>query len=327
MRVRSPSARTGSASVHCVAKTKAVAKQAQAPKARTAARSARSSSVKPAARKLGKDMAGARPAGRNGGHGAKAPSKKTASAAKPATPARASRSTRGATQAASAPRLAAGPPEASSSPQSAASATAAATDLGETLASRDVGRLLRYGERFGTDRIDVRMLPLQLHVRSGSLGVFDPAAPQTWHVLERRTGNGAFRVMLSVARSDDAPEQERLAAVVIHVGRPPIARWTVAQFEDGAGASEALPRTRTGSGWLAVVDASEGVPGVLALPQANGVTPVEVPLVDGRRALALPGGNGQFAAYWAIDAADKPICIVFDFDAFTQKAWKAKPPG
>jgi hypothetical protein len=207
---------------------------------------------------------------------------------------------------------------------STSSATASAAD--DTLATRDVGRLLRYGERFGTDRIDVRMLPLQLHVRSGSLAVFDPAAPESWHVLERRTGSGAFRVMLSVARSDAEPSQERLAAVVIHVGRPPIAKWAVAQFE-GAGGSDALPRTRTTSGWLAVMDASEGVPGVLALPQPTGVTPIEVPLVDGRRALALPCGNGQFAAYWAVDAAGKPICIVFDFDAFTQKAWKAKPPA
>ena len=55
--------------------------------------------------------------------------------------------------------------------------------------------------------------------------------------------------------------------------------------------------------------------------------PVEVPLTDGRRALALPCGNGEFAAYWAVDAADKPICLVVDFDVFTQKDWKARPPS
>jgi hypothetical protein len=54
------------------------------------------------------------------------------------------------------------------------------------------------------------------------------------------------------------------------------------------------------------------------------VQPVEVPLTDGRRALALPCGNGEFAAYWAVDTADKPICIVVDFDVFTQKDWKAR---
>jgi hypothetical protein len=57
----------------------------------------------------------------------------------------------------------------------------------------------------------------------------------------------------------------------------------------------------------------------------TGVQPVEVPLTDGRRALALPCGNGEYAAYWAVDAADKPICIVVDFDVFTQKEWKARP--
>jgi hypothetical protein len=80
------------------------------------------------------------------------------------------------------------------------------------------------------------------------------------------------------------------------------------------------------SGWLALVDGGGDSPGVVAMPQATStsVAPVEVPLSDGRRALALPCGNGEFAAYWAIDAADKPICLVVDFDVFTQKEWKAR---
>lgn len=204
-------------------------------------------------------------------------------------------------------------------------------------AARDVARLLRYGERFGTDKIDVRMLPLQLHSRSGSLAVCDPAVPGTWHVFDRPIGSGAFRVMLSIARPDDRTDgtggpgngaaPERLAAVVIHVGRPPIARWTVAHFRSVARptAADALPRTAATTGWLALLDAGDGPPGVIALPPATGVTPIEVPLTDGRRALALPGGIGEFAAYWAVDAADKPICIVIDFDVFTPRAWKARP--
>ena len=200
----------------------------------------------------------------------------------------------------------------------------------EMLANRDIGRLLRYGERFGSDKIDVRMLPLQLHARSGALAVCDPAEPDTWRVFDRPLGAGAFRVMLSVARADDAAgaPRERLAAVVIHVGRPPIARWTVAQFlgQGRPRSTDALPRTPVTSGWLTLLDASDGSPGVLALPAPTGIAPIEVPLTDGRRALALPCGNGAFAAYWAVDATDRPICIVFDFDVFTQKAWRAKPP-
>jgi hypothetical protein len=162
-----------------------------------------------------------------------------------------------------------------------------------------------------------------------------------WHVFDRPIGSGAFRVMLSVARPDDhgtdgvhhgananaGTAQERLAAVVIHVGRPPIAKWTVAHFRGLAkpASADALPRTVTTTGWLTLVDAGDGPPGVITLPPPAGVTPIEVPLTDGRRALALPCGNGEFAAYWAVDAADKPICIVFDFDVFTQKAWKSKP--
>lgn len=198
---------------------------------------------------------------------------------------------------------------------------------GEPLATRDIARLLRYGERIGSDKIDVRMLPLQFHARSGALAVCDPGRPETWRVLERTIGNGAFRVMLSVARpAEDAATGERLAAVVIHVGRPPIARWTVAQVRDLAAAPDAVPTTPVTGGWLALVDAGDGSPGVIALPPPTGVMPVEVPLTDGRRALAVPCGNGAFAAYWALDADDRPICAVIDFNAFTQKAWRAKPP-
>jgi hypothetical protein len=199
----------------------------------------------------------------------------------------------------------------------------------ETLATRDIARLLRYGERIGSDKIDVRMLPLQFHARSGALAVCDPDQPDTWHVLERPIGTGAFRVMLSIARPDEdasAGSRERLAAVVIHVGRPPIARWTVAQLREVRLPSpDAVPRTPVTSGWLALLDAGDGSPGVIALPPPTGVLPIEVPLTDGRRALALPCGNGAFAASWALDADDKPICVVVDFDAFTSKAWRAKP--
>ena len=45
-------------------------------------------------------------------------------------------------------------------------------------APRDVARLLRYGERFGNKKIDVRMLPIQLPVHSTALAVYDPDAPK-----------------------------------------------------------------------------------------------------------------------------------------------------
>src|SRR5690348_5446174 len=55
----------------------------------------------------------------------------------------------------------------------------------EMPAPRDVARLTRYGERFGEKRIDVRWLPLQLPVASGSLAIFDPGAPKSWRVFDR----------------------------------------------------------------------------------------------------------------------------------------------
>ena len=48
----------------------------------------------------------------------------------------------------------------------------------ELAAHRDIGRLLRYGEQFGPHKIDIRMLPLQLPVASGSLAICDPAVAE-----------------------------------------------------------------------------------------------------------------------------------------------------
>jgi hypothetical protein len=200
----------------------------------------------------------------------------------------------------------------------------------ELAASRDVGRLLRYGERFGAWKIDTRLLQhMQLPVMSGALAVFDPGAPKSWRVLDRPLGiaAGQFRVMLSVAHHDDG--RERLAALVIHVGRPPIAKWTVAHYkgQKKPKSADQLPRCPVTTGWLALLDAGDTAPGVVATPAAAAaLTPVEVPLTDGRRALAVPCENGEHVAYWAVDAADKPIALVVDFDVFTQKEWKARSP-
>ena len=203
----------------------------------------------------------------------------------------------------------------------------------ELAAPRDIGRLTRYGEPFGPNKIDVRMwtmagssLPVQLPVSSGSLAIFDPSAPKSWRVLDRPAGGGQFRIMLSIARSEGKPD--RLAAIVIHVGRPPIAKWSVAHYKGSKAPKSAdqIPRCPVTSGWIALMDANKGSPGVIAVPPATGIQPIEVPLTDGRRALALACGNGDYAAYWAVDAADKPICFVIDFDLFTQKEWKARTP-
>lgn len=197
---------------------------------------------------------------------------------------------------------------------------------------RDIGRLTRYGERFGAHKIDVRMwtapgalAPTQLPVPSGSLAIFDPAVPKSWKVFDRPAGAGQFRIMLSVDACEGKPE--RLAAIVIHTGRPPITKWSVAHAkgQKPPKSPEDLPRLEVTSGWLGLADGGGGPPGVLALPPSSGIQPVEVPLTDGRRAFAFPCANGEYAAYWAVDATDKPICFVVDFDVFTKSDWKAKP--
>lgn len=192
----------------------------------------------------------------------------------------------------------------------------------ELIAPRDIGRLLRYGERFGAWKIDIRMLQQQMPASTNALAICDPSAPKSWKVFDRPVTPGVFRLMLSVAKDGD---KERLAAIVVHVGRPPIAKWTVAHYkgQKKPKSPDQLPRVAS-SDWLALLDAGDGSPGEIAVPE-RGTQPIEVPLTDGRRALAVPCGEGEYAAYWAVDATDKPICLVVDFDVFTQKDWKAKP--
>ncbi|CAN5532044.1 hypothetical protein BH11MYX1_BH11MYX1_13760 [soil metagenome] len=206
----------------------------------------------------------------------------------------------------------------------------------ELAAPRDIGRLIRYGERFGPNKIDVRMwnapnttVPAQLPLSSGSLAILDPADKKSWRLFDRPAGTGQFRIMLSTMKPHGVMDQskDRLAAIVIHTGRPPIARWTVAHWSGQKKPRSAaeLPSLTSTQGWLALVDGAGGWPGLLALPASAGTQPVEVALTDGRRALAIPTGRSEVTAYWAVDAADKPICLVLDCDAITQKDWKAKP--
>ena len=199
----------------------------------------------------------------------------------------------------------------------------------ELAAPRDIGRLARYGERFGAWKLDTRLLHgVQLPIASGAVALCDPAAPKSWRVLDRPCGIGGFRVMLSIARDDAG--NEKLAALVIHLGQPPIAKWTVAHYrgQKPPKSADALPRVEVTSGWIALADAGTGSPGAIAVPESSpDLQPIDVPLTDGRRALALACANGEYTAYWAVQANDKPVCLVVDFDAFTQKEWKARPHG
>lgn len=287
-------------------------------------------------------------------HEGKGPAKAPARAAKPAkqavkTPARAAKSATSATPAVNAPARTAKPAKPAPKPPGARKPAAAPKTArakpsskpslplppaplppppprDELPAPRDIARLTRYGERFGPRKIDVRWLPLQLPVTGGALAVFDPAVPKSWRVFDRPVGTGQFRAMLSLARSEDG--KERLAAIVIHVGRPPIARWTVAHYkgQKKPKSADQLPRVPVTSGWLALVDGGKDAPGVVEIPPtaSTAIAPIELALADGRRALALPCERGEYAAYWAVDAADKPICLVVDFDVFTQKDWKSR---
>ena len=172
-------------------------------------------------------------------------------------------------------------------------------------------------------------VPAQLPVTSGALAIFDPADKKSWKVFDRPAGAGQFRIMLSIVdrRSADATKDE-LAAIVIHVGRPPIARWTVAHWKGQKKPKSADELPRIGEHRVDRADRCERRLARRARAcrrRSNGRSRSRSrsPMAGARSRFRR--GKGEFAAYWAVDAQDKPICLVIDFDAFTQKDWKAKP--
>jgi hypothetical protein len=147
-------------------------------------------------------------------------------------------------------------------------------------------------------------------------------------VLDRKVTPGTFRCMLAVAVGGD---KEKLAAVVFHCGRPPIARWTVAHFAGSKPlvVNAALPTVTSTSGWLAVQDATctAAVDDAAVLPAP--IFSATAMSVERRTAagvaVAFPVKPGDYTAYWGVDEHDKAVCLVVDFDVFSQKDWRSKP--
>ena len=209
---------------------------------------------------------------------------------------------------------------------------------GEVVAVRDVGRLLRHGEVFGANRIEIRMVPWPVVITTGRVAVGDPIGPGAARVLARQVPPGKFRAMLSIAH---VGTEQRVAAAVMHVGRPPIARWVIAHFEDTKPPKSAeTPPTHTVEAIDALMDAE-----VLEALRAAATTPdppVKQSLVaqlgddrtacgtwiadatTGRNVVAFPAGDGagDYAAYWALDAIGQPVCLVVDYDVFGKGDWK-----
>jgi hypothetical protein len=203
---------------------------------------------------------------------------------------------------------------------------------GEIGAVREVGRLIRHGEVFGKYRIETRMQPSPVVITSGRIAVGDPSKPSQARVLAHQTAPGKFRVMTSVANIDG---EERVAAVVMHAGRPPIARWVIAHFEGQKPPKTAdqAPGFDIGGEVAGIMDALaldalRGDPGDLAqkLAERQGVAAIDhvVDGATGHNVLAFPSGwgSGTYSAYWALDGAGHPVCLVIDFDVFNKADWK-----
>ena len=209
---------------------------------------------------------------------------------------------------------------------------------GEMGAVREVGRLLRHGEIFGNHRIEIRHLPWAVVSTTGRLAVADPLAPAGGRVLARQVTPGKYRVMLSVAHIG---AEQRVAAAVMHVGRPPIARWVVAHFESQKPprSADQLPGYSVDSGAGAFMDAlvlddlrnQPDVPDPaarsalapqLATPLAGGQWIADA--ISGRNLVAFASGwgDGVYSSYWALDGAGQPVCLVTDFEVFKAADWR-----
>lgn len=212
---------------------------------------------------------------------------------------------------------------------------------GELGAVRDVGRLLRHGEAFGAHKIEIRHLPNPVVVTSGRIAVADPLTPASGRVLARQVPPGRFRVMVSVATVDG---EQRIAAAVMHVGRPPIARWVIAHYEGNKPPKSAdqLPTFGVDAGTAGFMDAlvleslrtapdeaeppvqASLVPQLTATPSAANTAQWIADPISGRNVIAFTSGwgDGAYASYWALDGAGQPVCLVIDFDLFTKAEWK-----
>ncbi|MCB9565312.1 MAG: DUF4241 domain-containing protein [Kofleriaceae bacterium] len=103
--------------------------------------------------------------------------------------------------------------------------------LTELDADLDVGRLCRYGERFGPHRLEIQMMPTPLAVTSGRIALADLAAPRRGLVFARTVPAGRYRCTLSLAHTDGSADPPRVAAAVLHVGRGPVVRWVIAHAD------------------------------------------------------------------------------------------------
>jgi hypothetical protein len=168
---------------------------------------------------------------------------------------------------------------------------------GELLAERDVARLLRHGESFGPHRLDVLLHPEPVAIPSGRIALIDPAALERPLRLARQVAPGRYRIGTSTAIRPDG--SRALAAVCLHVGCPPIARWVVAHLD-----GKRPPRQEADA----------------ALPLDGG----RAVLTDGD----TPGPGFELAApspptaYWALDPAGFPVCLLVDLGAFRASEWK-----
>jgi len=206
-------------------------------------------------------------------------------------------------------------------PASSSSSSAAPAQRDEMIAVRDIGRLLRYGEQFGAHKIDVRMLPLQLAVGSGALACSTPPCEELPRLRSsRRCGPVPRDAERRAQRGQGAPRRDRDPC------RSPTDREvTVAHYRgrrsEVRGSAPARPRdlrlARAARPAMAHPVRSRAAP--------TGVTPLEVSLTDGRRALALrvaPASSPRTGGRCERQA----VCLVVDFDVFTQKDWKSRLP-
>jgi hypothetical protein len=167
-----------------------------------------------------------------------------------------------------------------------------------------------------------------LALPSGRVAVFDPSGgPGQRAPLARAVAPGTYPVLLGVVRLAMRDER-RVAAAMLRLRDAPIARWEpalpqgndpgkllrgeffgygvdggVACFADGAGASDVDFDLYEQRILMPMLDAQKASPvwGTVAVPEANLV------------AFTTGAGDGFYASFWGLDAADQPVALVTEF--------------
>jgi hypothetical protein len=208
------------------------------------------------------------------------------------------------------------------------------------MVERHRNRLLVDGEKFGSATLALHTVA-DLELPTGEIVTCDPFLVDG-AALARKVEPGAYPVTLSVASFGD--DQRVVAASVRFRSGAPV-RWEAAAFAGVArkkGGEPGYPVDALTGAFMDVatqetIKAEPGgwpTPSFKALeqqlltdhyrPNWGWATYHPDPAARGNCVAFSSGwGDGVYSSYWGLDEAGEPLCLLTDFEAFTDEDWSA----